>query len=79
MVRCPKRKLLMDNGRAFRSKKVKDLCNKWAVNRLFRAAYKLRGNGIVEPKHRTVKLISCPKSQSEGGPPRRNGRKQEQQ
>ena len=53
------KELLMDNGRAFRSKKVEELCNKWAVNRLFRAAYKPRGNGIVERNHRTVKRIKA--------------------
>ena len=53
------KELLMDNGRAFRSKKVEELCNKWAVNRLFRAAYKPRGNGIVERNHRTVKRVKA--------------------
>ena len=53
------KELLMDNGRAFRSKKVEDLCDKWAVNRLFRATYKLRGNGIVERNHRTVKQVKA--------------------
>ena len=49
----------MDNGRAFRSKKVEELCNKWAVNWLFHAAYKPRGNGIVERNHRTVKRVKA--------------------
>ena len=53
------RELLMDNGRAFRSKKVKDLCDNWAVTQLFRAAYKPRGNGIVKRNHRTVKRIKA--------------------
>ena len=53
------KELPMDNGRAFRSKKVEELCNKWAVNRLFRAAYKTRGNGIVKRNHRTVKRIKA--------------------
>ena len=53
------KELLMDNGRAFRSKKVEELCNKWAVNRLFRAVYKPRGNGIVERNHRTVKRVKA--------------------
>ena len=53
------KELLMDNGRAFRSKKVEELCNKWAVNRLFGAAYKPRGNGIVERNHRSVKRVKA--------------------
>ena len=53
------RELLMDNGRAFRSGKVKALCDKWAVSQLFRAAYKPRGNGIVERNHRTVKRMKA--------------------
>ena len=53
------RELLMDNGRAFRSKKVKALCDRWAVSQLFRAAYKPRGNGIVERNHRTVKRMKA--------------------
>ena len=53
------KELLMDNGRVFRSKKFEDLSNKWAVNRLFLAAYNPRGNGIVERNHRKVKLIKA--------------------
>ena len=53
------RELLMDNGMVFRSKGVEELCRKWAVNRLFRAAYKARGNGVVELHHRTVKRMKA--------------------
>ena len=53
------KELLMDNGRALRSKKVEDLCEKWVVNRLFRAAYKPRGNGIVECNHHKVKRVKA--------------------
>ena len=53
------RELLMDNIMVFRSKGVEELCRKWAVNRLFRAAYKARGNGVVECHHRTVKRMKA--------------------
>ena len=36
-------------------KRVQDLFEEWAVRRVFRAAYKPRGNGIVECHHRWVK------------------------
>ena len=49
----------MDYGMVFRSKGVEELCRKWAVNRLFRAAYKARGNGVMERHQRTVKRMKA--------------------
>lgn len=57
--RGPPRELLMDNGTAFRSRSVQELCARWGVFPRFRAAYRPAGNGIVERNHRTVKRIAA--------------------
>ena len=51
----PPDQLHMDNGTAFRSGRVKALCDEWQVQRLFRGAHKPRGHGIIERNHRSVK------------------------
>lgn len=57
--RGPPDELLMDNGTAFRSYSVAELCNRWNVRRRFRAAYRPAGNGIVERHHRTIKSTAA--------------------
>jgi ribonuclease HI len=57
--RGPPEELLMDNSLSFRSKEVEDLCQMWCVKRLFRCAYKPRGNAIVERNHRTIKRMAA--------------------
>ena len=54
----PPAELLMDNGASFRSQKVKDLCDGWAVRQLFRCAYRPSRNAIVERNHRTIKRMA---------------------
>ena len=53
--RGPVSELLMDNGTAFRSSALADLCQRWNVRRHYRAAHRPSGNGIVERVHRTIK------------------------
>ncbi len=49
----------MDNSTAFHSHSMAELCNKWNVQRRFRAAYRPSGNGIVERHHRTIKAMAA--------------------
>ncbi|XP_029657149.1 uncharacterized protein LOC115231222, partial [Octopus sinensis] len=58
LERGPVEELLMDNGAAFRSEVLRVMLDRWNVCRLFRAAYRPSGNGIVERHHRTVKVIA---------------------
>lgn len=58
LERGPVNELLLDNGAAFRSTRMTDLCNKWNIARRYRAAYRPAGNGIVERHHRTVKRMA---------------------
>ena len=37
---------------------MKRMFEKWNIHRLFRAAYRPGGNGIVERNHRTIKAIA---------------------
>jgi hypothetical protein len=57
--RGPPSELLMDNGLAFRSKRVEDLCQKWNVKRTYRCAYRPEGNGLVERNHRSIKRLAA--------------------
>jgi hypothetical protein len=59
LERGPPAELLMDNGTAFRSKLLENLCTKWNVRRTYRCAYRPEGNGIVERNHRTVKRMAA--------------------
>ena len=55
----PPEEVLADNGTPFRSKNFQSLCEKWAIQIHYRAAYKPEGNGIVERIHRTIKRIAA--------------------
>ena len=50
--------LFMDNALAFRSQEMLQLMEKWGVRPFYRAAYRARGNGIVERSHRTIKTMA---------------------
>ncbi|KAF2347666.1 Integrase catalytic core [Trinorchestia longiramus] len=50
----PVHELLMDNSTVFRSQMLADMLRVWNVERVFRAAYRPAGNGIVERHHRTL-------------------------
>ncbi|KAF2348572.1 Integrase catalytic core [Trinorchestia longiramus] len=54
----PVDELLMDNSTVFRSQMLADMLREWNVERVFRAAYRPAGNGIVERHHRTEKGIA---------------------
>lgn len=54
----PVDELLMDNSTAFRSQCLGDMLHHWNIARVFRAAYRPGGNGIVERHHRTIKAIA---------------------
>ncbi|KAK3882626.1 hypothetical protein Pcinc_012994 [Petrolisthes cinctipes] len=58
LERGPVDEVLMDNGAAFHSETLKRMFDKWNIHRLFRAAYRPGGNGIVERNHRTIKAIA---------------------
>ena len=58
MERGPVDELLMDNSTAFRSQYLRDMLQCWNVDRVFRAAYRPGGNGIVKSHHRTIKAIA---------------------
>ena len=62
--RGPPNELLMDNSMSFRSKQLKELCEKWGVRQRFRGAYRPSGNGIVERNHRTIKRMAARTSAS---------------
>jgi len=47
-VTCFHSELLLDNSTSFTSSRLKDLCQKWKLQLLFRGAYSLSGTGIVE-------------------------------
>jgi transposase InsO family protein len=52
-------KLLLDNGLAFKSSQLGQLCTEFGVRRTFRCAYRASGNGIVERVHRTIKRMAA--------------------
>ena len=58
MERGPVDELLLDNSTAFRSQCLGDMLSRWNIVRVFRAAYRPEGNGIVERHHRTIKAIA---------------------
>lgn len=58
LERGPVDELLMDNSTAFRSRCLGDMLHDWNITRVFRAAYRPGGNGIVERHHRTIKAIA---------------------
>lgn len=58
LERGPVDELLMDNSTAFRSQCLGDMLSHWNITRVFRAAYRPGGNGIVERHHRTIKAIA---------------------
>ena len=51
----PPEELLLDNGAAFTSEHMRELCAQWGVDRVFRNAHRPQGNGIIENCHRSVK------------------------
>jgi len=51
----PPEKILSDNGSVFRSRHMTDLCRNWEVDQIFSAAYRPKGNGVIERVHRTIK------------------------
>lgn len=57
--RGPPAEFLTDNGKIFRSEKMKRVCSKWQVELMFRCANRPSGNGIVERNHRTVKRMAA--------------------
>ena len=57
--RGPPTEILMDNGTSFRSSQLENLCEKWAVSRHFRCAYRPETNGVVERNHRTIKRMAA--------------------
>lgn len=58
LERGPVDELLLDNSTAFRSQCLGDMLSRWNIVRVFRAAYRPEGNGIVERHHRTIKAIA---------------------
>ncbi|KAK4318086.1 hypothetical protein Pmani_010884 [Petrolisthes manimaculis] len=58
LERGPVNELLLDNSTAFRSQYLGDMLGRWKISRVFRAAYRPGGNGIVERHHRTIKAIA---------------------
>lgn len=55
--RGPPDEILTDNAASFRSAEVKNLCDSWGIETVFRAAHRPSGNGIAERNHRTIKRI----------------------
>ena len=55
LERGPVMEVIMDNGTVFRSEIFQTMLKKWKIRSYYRAAYRPRGNGIVERHHRTVK------------------------
>ena len=55
----PPAEVVVDNGLAFRSVLVRQLCDKWRINIHFRCADKPTGNAIIERNHRTVKELAA--------------------
>ena len=51
------KEILIDNSTAFRSMKLKELCEYWRIVVVFRCAHRPQGNGIVERNHRTIKRM----------------------
>ena len=58
LERGPVDELLLDNSTAFRSQCLGDMLSRWNTSRVFRAAYRPEGNGIVERHHRTIKAVA---------------------
>ena len=56
--RGPVAEILLDNATVFRARAFVDMCARWNVARIFRAAYRPQGNGIIERHHRTIKSIA---------------------
>ena len=56
--RGPVNEVLMDNGTVFHSRLLIEMLDRWNVRRLYRAAYRPSGNGIVERHHRTIKTLA---------------------
>lgn len=57
--RGPPWELLLDNGAAFKSAAMRQLCEEWGVTLVFRCAYRPAGNGIIERHHRTIKRMAA--------------------
>lgn len=55
----PPGELLLDNSTTFKSGPLRELCDNWGVRMIYRAAYRPRGNGIVERNHRTIKRMAA--------------------
>lgn len=55
----PPNEILLDNGASFRSGSFTEMCDKWGVKILYRAAYRPSGNGICERNHRTIKRMAA--------------------
>ena len=51
----PPEELLSDNGAAFRSKEVKEVCVKWEIKQSFSCAYRPKGNGVGERVYLDIK------------------------
>ena len=48
--------ILTDNEPTFKTKEIRSFLDSWGVQIRFRAAYYPEGNGIVERKHRTLRV-----------------------
>ena len=57
--RGPPKEVLMDNGRAFRSQRLKALLDRWSVLPVYRCAFRPECNGVVERCHRTIKRMAA--------------------
>ena len=55
----PPHEILLDNSQTFRSSALHELCDRWGVRMIYRAAYRPSGNAIVERNHRTIKRIAA--------------------
>jgi len=49
----------MDNGRAFRSQRLKTLLDRWSVLPVYRCAFRPECNGLVERCHRSIKRMAA--------------------
>ena len=57
--RGPPEQLLLDNATVFKSRRFVDVCERWSVSVIYRAAYRPSGNGIIEHHHRTIKRMAA--------------------
>lgn len=49
--------VILDNAASFRSVDVREMCKKWNIELIYRAAFRSNCNGIIERNHRTIKRM----------------------